>query len=190
MKRSAKWITDQKFPSSGFSIPFIDLRGKFTGSNCYRADMNPAGIIATTFATVFRRLKSWTLSRKSNNKRKAVKYQHLLAQCAAYYTVSKNSYFWDRILFLTKDIVKNRKAITGLVFSFAHKLDAHKWFVYGHVCLQTKWLTSRALRPRDKSCLKRGFCTPSVYNGRSTKTPMIFEYDAIWSVCSTLTSLA
>lgn len=188
VKRSPVWITDQKFPSGGYLLPFIDKLGRFTGSNCYRVDWSPASVIGSTFATIYKRLKAWIMKHNVDHRRRVRNYQTLLSQCVAYYTVSKNSYFWDRLLLLTKKLVKNRRAITGLVYSFATKLDAHKWFVYGHVCLQTNWLTSRALRPRDKSRISNSFCVPKIQHPGSPDR-VRFEYDAIWSVCSALTQM-
>lgn len=188
VKKSAKWLTDQKFPSGGLTIPFIDKRGKFTGSNCYRVDWNPASVIATVSSTIYKRIRSWVLNKNKSPKKH--NYQDLLMRCAGYYAISKNNYFWDRILYLTKNIVKNRKAINSLLYSFATKLDAHKWFVYGHVCLQTKWLTSRALRPRDKSSISRRFCLPFVQHDGDAVPSQRFEYDATWSVCLALTSVS
>lgn len=188
VKKSPVWLTDQKFASGGWTLPFIDKLGRFTGSNCYRVDWHPAAVIGSTFATVYRRLRAYIMKHNVDHRHRVRNYQTLLSQCVAYYVISKNSYFWDRLLFLVKKITKNRRAITGLVLSYASKLDAHKWFVYGHVCLQTKWLTSRALRPRDKSSLSSSFCSPKVQH-RGGVDRARFEYDAIWAVCSTLTQM-
>jgi hypothetical protein len=183
LRASNRWITKQKFPTSELMIPFINKVGKFTGTNLYRCTLQPAAYISTVIATVYRRLFFFATRPQLRNKISDWnKRQNLFAKCSAYYAISKNNYFWDRVLVLVRNINKNYGLISSILHSFVSKLDAHTWFVYGHVCLQTQWLTSRALRPRDKSALrdKYTFMSPNPYRIRDMGGMLKFEYDAIW----------
>lgn len=149
LKTSESWIKTQDTLRVPVSLPYIDRFGKFTGAEVFEHYLSPQGFISTVIATVFRRIK--LLTQRRNGIKDTNIMQNLLLKASAYYSLTKNSYFWDRFLFLSKNIRQNQKAIRGLIYSVTSKLDDYKWFVYGHVCLQTQWLTSRALRPRDKS---------------------------------------
>jgi len=148
LRRSPAWITTMKFPTTSSVLPLIDYQGKFTGYGTYRVNWNPASYLGTVFATIFRRLK-FVLAKRHGigefNKR-----QHLYMKCCAYYALTKNVYFWNRLLSITRKR-DGYKVVSGLLHRLSSKLNDSKWFVYGSVCLQTYWLTSRALRPRDKS---------------------------------------
>jgi hypothetical protein len=183
LRASSRWITTQRFPTSVVDFPFIDKVGKFTGTTLYRCTLPPAAYISSVIATVYRRLKFFcTRSLTSNSIGDWNKRQNILLRCCAYYSLTKNHYFWDRVLVLTKNISKNYKLISRIVHSFASKLDAHTWFVYGHVCLQTQWLTSRALKPRDKSAVRNKFTfmSPNPHRVRDMGGERRFEYDAVW----------
>lgn len=149
---SKAWLKSERFAQTSSYLPLIDKLGRYTGTVLYRTSMTPQGFISTVVSTILRRLKFLIINR-GNTIFEYRKRQNVLLRCASYYALSKNSYFWDRILALTKDLGANWRTISSLVHRFSSKLDDHKWFVHGHVCLQTQWLTSRALRPRDKSTL-------------------------------------
>lgn len=186
---SSRWIDTLKHPGVPVDLPFIDKYGKFTGTNVYRANLSPQGFISVVVSTIFRRISFW--SRSHNNIHQHNIRQSLLLKCAGYYALSKNSYFWNRILALSKDLRKNYRTISRLLHRYSHKLDAHKWFVYGHVCLQTQWLTSRALRPRDKSAFNNSeedFTIPSSVRGRDDEVTR-FKYDAVWTSFSGMSQL-
>jgi hypothetical protein len=77
-------------------------------------------------------------------------YQRVILRAAAYYTLSKNSYFMDRILFFLRNLEKNGKTIHKTTLYFLSRGSEDKRFVYSQVCYQTNWLIFRAVRPRDK----------------------------------------
>lgn len=114
-----------------------------------------------------------------------------MLKCSALYTLTKNVYFWDRVLVLVKNINKNYQLISSILHRFSLKLDAHTWFVYGHVCLQTQWLTSRALRPRDKSTFsdRYTFITPNPVRVDGIGGYRQFEYDSIWKTFSSVSQV-
>lgn len=186
VKKSSRWITTEKFPSSSWNIPFIDKCGKFTGYTLYKCNWSPPAIIGTVTATVFRRLFFYTLSQDNNKRWDVCRTQRLLCKVAGYYTLTKNNYFLDRVLFLLKNVKRNRSLISKILHSYSQKLDAHKWFVYGHVCLQTQWLTSRAQGPRDKSAFNQEFVNPVFSEAAES---LSFQYDAIWRCSVNITIL-
>lgn len=157
IRRNARWLSDDKSPSCQTMLPLIDNCGKFTGIDIYVSNLTHQEYLSTIIATIFRRLKLWAL--RSNSVREVNCRQRLLLRCAAYYTLSRNNYFWDRLLGLVRcgNLHKNWQIVSKVLHSYSSKLDDHKWFVYGHACLQANWLTSRALRPRDKSALYRQY---------------------------------
>lgn len=183
LRASSRWITTQKFPTSEVYFPFINKVGKYTGTNLYKCTLPPAAYISSVIATVYRRLKFFAIRpQKRNTIGDWNKRQNLFMKCSAYYAISKNNYFMDRIIALVSNINKNYDLISSILHKYVSKLDAHTWFVYGHVCLQTQWLTSRALRPRDKSALrlKYTFMSPNPYRIRDMGGVRRFEYDAVW----------
>jgi len=177
LRRSNAWLTNMKFPTTSCELPFIDHVGKFTGYSVYRANLSPSAFIGTVCATIWRRLKFFILRKTSI--REFNKRQHLYMKCCAYYALSKNEYFWNRLLAMSRQ-KDGWKAISKLLHRFSLKLDDHKWFVYGQVCLQTYWLTFRAVRPRDKSAnYDVSFPTRErKFSGREETNRFI--YDAVW----------
>jgi hypothetical protein len=177
---SLAWIDCPKFPSGSIELPLIDRRGKLTGEVLYTSKFQPQQYISTVISTTLRRLKFWVLSHKSKigdyNKR-----QGLLLRAASLIAMTKNYYLLDRVLFLTKDLAKNWIHIDSLVKRFAKRVDDYTWFVYGHVCFQTQWLTSRAVRPRDKFTI---MIAPVSKDLRFTKIPVnrTNAYECIWNV--------
>lgn len=187
---SKAWIKTPPPVRVPVSIPYIDRWGKFTGAACYTSVQTPQGFMSIVISTLFRRLKFWTLRKNSLgefNKRQAI----LLKACG-YYALTKNDWFWNRILALTRVSLCDRwRTIKSLLHSVSHKLDAHTWFVYGHVCLQTQWLTSRALRPRDKSAFSKSednFTIPAQLLGKGDEIGR-FAYTAVWSCFSNMHTL-
>jgi hypothetical protein len=177
LRRSNRWLTDKKFPQTSCELPFIDHVGRFTGYGVYRVNWSPSAYIATVCATIWRRLKFFILRKTTIYEFR--KRQHLYMRCCAYYALSKNDYFWDRLLVLSRK-KQGWRTISKLLHQFSLKLDDYKWFVYSGVCLQTYWLTFRAVRPRDKSALYlRSFPTRE-RKFSSLDDRNMFFYNAIW----------
>jgi len=177
VRRSASWLSNMKFPTTSCELPFIDNVGKFTGYGVYRVNWSPASYIGTVCATIWRRLKFFILRKTSIgefNKR-----QNLYMRCCAYYALSKNEYFWNRLLALTRQR-SGWRTISRLLHRFSSKLDDHKWFVYGQVCLQTYWLTFRAVRPRDKSANYDVSFTTRERKFSSREEINDFVYNSVW----------
>jgi len=177
LRRSNAWLTNKKFPTTSCELPLIDEVGRFTGYGVYRVNWAPSAYLATVFATIWRRLKFFIL-RKSTigefNKR-----QHLYMKCCAYYALTKNLYFWNRLLVLVRK-EEGWKVISRLLHRFSSKLDDYKWFVYSGVCLQTNWLTFRAVRPRDKSAIYNLDFPTRERKFQSREARESFYYDAIY----------
>jgi len=176
LRRSNAWLTRAKFPTTSVELPFIDHVGRFTGHSVYTVNWSPPAYLATVFATIWRRLKFLIVRRHGIgefNKR-----QNLYMKCCAYYALTKNIYFWNRLLSLSRK-KEGWKTVSGVLHGFSSKLDDNKWFVYGRVCLQTYWLTFRAVRPRDKSAFKQ-FQFPTRDRKVSGRELDRFEYDAVW----------
>lgn len=187
IRSSKRWIKNLPCPGTEVLLPFISKVGKFTGTNLYKCSLQPQSAISIIISTIFRRLKFWSLRRNSVHDVDIM--QNILVKCAAYYALSKNEYFIDRILALSKvNLRKNKSLISKILHFYTTKLDDHKWFVYGHVCLQTYWLTSRALRPRDKSAFNDlDFLFRSGITGAKERAQ--FTYNSIWSCCLSMTQI-
>lgn len=178
---SKRWLPASHFPVGRMELPYIDRDGKYTGESLYSCNFQPQSYMSIVFSTMFRRIRIRAL--RSNSIGEVNKRQNILLKCCAYYALSKNSYFYDRFLYLLRNLKENWKTIKAILHRYVTKLDAHKWFVYGHVCLQTQWLTSRALRPRDKSALqlKFRFMLPVSLQNCEPEALRRYEYEAIWS---------
>lgn len=129
-------------------LPHIDKVGKFTGCHLASVKISRACYVMTVVATILNRLN---YRNRFYNKRRHRANPRLLAGIAFYYAVSKNTWFFDRILSMLKDFQHNEKAIKGLLAKFMSRTDDYTRFVYSQVCFQTHWLLFRGLRPRDKS---------------------------------------
>lgn len=163
LRRSTRWL--DSFPAVGgsYELPHIDRLGRFTGESIYTLACEPADVLSTTVATVYGRLKRYAAA---HNKRDVLSrhYRNLL-RVSAYYTLSKNSYYMDRILFFLRNLEKNGKHIHPTTLKFLTKCNADKRFVYSQVCYQTNWLIFRACKPRDKLHFKhkKSLGTPRGY---------------------------
>jgi len=166
IRNSKRWIRGTSGPYSALNFPYIDKLGRFTGTTLFKWSCDPRSYIASLVATITDRLKNRALY--YNDMRLVVKNSDRLVRAAYYYAVSKNAYFWDRILFFVKNLKENGNLISRFVLRWNLRTDAHKRFVYGHVCNQTKWLLFRAERPRDKSAVERRTLTllPDGRSGR------------------------
>lgn len=149
IKASTAWIDTYRTPGGVLSVPFIDFLGRFTGYRVYRWDCDPRALVTTTIATVTRRLLNYC--RRHNSKRTVNRLSKQLVGAATYYVLSKNSYFWDRVLFFSRDLEKRGNLISKLRLFFSSKWDDDKRFVCSQALYQANWLLSRVYRPRDKS---------------------------------------
>lgn len=134
-------------------LPLINHLGQFTGVTLYKVPCTASQYVATVVATVGSRLESLLV--RHQGRRVAVKSRWLVARSAYYYAASKNEWFLDRFIALTRNWEKGKKVIFSYLSKFVAKLDAYNRFVYGQVCLQTHWLFTRGPKsvPRDKSFL-------------------------------------
>jgi hypothetical protein len=130
-------------------MPHIDFLGRFTGESVYTLACDPADVLSTTVATVFSRLKRYAYAH--NDRNIVLKLLRTILSAAAYYVLTKNSYFMDRLLFFLRNLKDNGRQVHRLTLKFLARCDADKRFVYGQVCYQTNWLIFRACKPRDKS---------------------------------------
>jgi hypothetical protein len=149
LRRSKRWSFC--FPGvTGveYEMPFIDRLGRFTGASVYTLACEPADVLSITTATVYGRLKRYCNAH--NGWRVTRRLLREILRAAAWYTISKNSYFMDRILFFLRDCRNYGKLIHKTTLHYVAKGSADKRFVYGQVCYQTNWLIFRACRPRDK----------------------------------------
>jgi hypothetical protein len=153
IRNSRRWISGICAPVTKLSFPYIDKLGKYTGSTLFEWSCDPKSFVASVVSTIANRAVNRAI--KHNEMRVVLAHSGLLVRAAYYYAISKNSYFWDRMLFFIKDLKKYGKLIQTFVLRYVLKTDAHKRFVYGHVCSQTQWLLFRAERPRDKSAIMR-----------------------------------
>jgi len=148
LRRSKRWLTTLPVVRNEFQMPLIDRLGRFTGESVYTLSCEPADILSTTIATVYSRLKRYV---SAHNEWELVRpRQRDLLRAATYYTLTKNSYFMDRILVFLRDLKKYGKLIHKTTLKFLAKCNADKRFVYGQACYNANWLIFRACRPRDK----------------------------------------
>lgn len=176
IKSSTRWIDTWKTPNGGISVPFIDKLGRYTGQTVYRWSCDPRSLITTVVSTISKRLVSYC--RRHNSK--AVVNRHLksLTGAAAYYAFTKDSHFWDRILFFCRNLQERGKLVHRLRLFHSSKWDDNKRFVYSQVIFQTNWLLSRAHGPRDKSLFFRekkrtSWSNPSCSPSRDSLTDQV-----------------
>jgi hypothetical protein len=179
LRTSKRWVgpSSLRAVSQRIELPLIDRLGRYTGCNIYYTScMSREGYISTVISTIFQRLMSY--SRRRNGQRETNIRQSILLRVAAYYAMSKNTYFMDRVIYLLKNLKSTWKILSRITHSFSFKLDANKRFVYSHVCFQTQWFTFRAVKPRDKSRIPNSY-TREFPSGWVSEN---FQYDCIWHV--------
>jgi len=148
IRAGTSWIDTFKTPNGGLGVPFFDHLGRFTGHLVYRWSCDPRSLITTAISTVADRLLKYC--RRHNNNRIVKRHSKAILGAAAYYVMSKNSHFWDRILFFSRDLEKRGNLIHRLRLYFSSKWNDNKRFVLSQVIYQTNWLLFRVYRPRDK----------------------------------------
>lgn len=131
------------------SFPLISNVGKFTGLSVGTFLCHKSQYIATVIATIAARLQKRLKIHNTNHV--VVKSRRLIIRSACYYAITKNAWFIDRFLHLSRNLESGKKSIEFLVCKFVSAMDDYSRFVYSQVCLQTNWLLLRASRPRDKS---------------------------------------
>jgi hypothetical protein len=148
LRRSTRWLDTFPAVSGEYQLPHIDRLGRFTGESVYTLACNPADVLSTTVSTIYGRLKRYAAAHNQGSVLR--KWTRVLLRASAYYALSKNSYYMDRILFFLRNLEKNGKLIHPITLKFLTKCNADKRFVYSQVCYQTNWLIFRACKPRDK----------------------------------------
>jgi len=139
--------------------------------------MTPVQVVATTVATILSRIRRHVVTHNSYSV--LVKHRRLILRSAYYYAVSHNSWFWDRILVLTKNLEKNKNIIYSLTVRFMSKLDDYNRFVYSQVCSQTNWLLFRGRYPsarRDKS----NYDNSKAFLSKSVSISIFFKKGLQW----------
>lgn len=149
IRSSRSWIECFNTPNGGLNVPYIDSLGRFSGHTLYKWSCDPRSLIATTVSTITHRIMVY--ARRHNKSYVVKRFSKALLGAAAYYAMSKNSHFWDRVLFFCRDLQKRGPLIHRLRLFFSSKWDDNKRFVISQVIFQTNWLLFRAFRPRDKS---------------------------------------
>lgn len=153
LRRSNRWLDTLPVVRNEYELPLIDRLGRFTGESVYTLTCKPADVLSITIATIYSRLKRYV---NAHNERELVlPRQRDILRVAAYYSLTKNSYFMDRILVFLRNLKKYGKLIHKLTLKCLTKCDADKRFVYGQACQNANWLIFRACRPRDKSHIKQ-----------------------------------
>jgi len=147
-RNSVRWVEGES-SNEEMHLPYIDRLGRYTGLTQARWHCDHRTHIATVTATVFRRLKSYAL--RHNKMHIVERNQDRLVRASFLYAATSNNYLWDRVLHFSRDLLERGTLIHKTVLKFLCKADDYIRFVYSHVCSQTKWLSFRAERPRDKS---------------------------------------
>jgi hypothetical protein len=184
VRESTRWYNSAPPIKGNWIIPFIDDQGKYTGTGVYSWNCDPRSYISTVVATISRRLEVY--ARRHNHYRYVKSYLNQLVRVSFYYSVTKNDYLMDRILYFLRDLKTRGKLIHKLLLVFMSKRDANFRFVYSHVCSQTKWLLFRASRPRDKSLCTRVFDTAENAEYRDPK----IRYRALWIMAQAMRPLS
>jgi hypothetical protein len=152
LRRSKRWLATVPVVRNRFQLPLIDRLGRFTGESVYTLAGTPADVLSTTIATIHSRL--WRYACAHNEYGVCSPRRKDILRAAVYYTITKNSYFMDRILAILRNLKSCGKALHKTTLRFLSKCDADKRFVYGQACYNANWLIFRACKPRDKSHFK------------------------------------
>jgi len=168
VRNSKRWLRCLPLPNENgigreYEIPYIDNLGRFTGHTIYRWACEPQVALATIISTVARKLLSY--SRKHNKWWVVKKHFHSIVKAAYVYSISKNLWFWDRVLFFCRNLQSKGSLVHKYALKFLCKTDDNIRFVYSQVCLQTNWLLSQAKRPCDKSALNEKRPSPLTHLG-------------------------
>jgi len=154
IRKSTRWYEGTNQCQTALNFPYINRLGQFTGTTLFRWSCNPSSFVASVTSTIAKRLEERCLY--YNPMHIVLRNSARLVRVAFYYAFSHNNYFWDRVLFFTRNLEKYGTLLHKLLLRFLSKTDETKRFVYSHVCSQTQWLLFRAERPRDKSAKHSG----------------------------------
>jgi hypothetical protein len=182
LRRSKRWMLSLPgVKPEPYHLPHFDRLGRYTGTSKYTLACEPPDVLSISVATVFGRLKRYT---SAHNPVELVKPRlRDILRAAAYYVLSKNSYFMDRLLYFLRNLKSNGKLIHRTMLYYLARSDADKRFVYGQVCFQTNWLIFRAAKPRDKSLYLKLVADkfPEYLDYRDTRRPCRYGYVRLMS---------
>jgi hypothetical protein len=150
VRNSDRWCRTQKvntYPDT-FDVPYLDQLGRPTGNTLLRWTCQAPAFVASMVSTTARRLLLY--ARRHNSWQVLNKNLYRIVMASYLYVSTKNSYFWDRILFFSRNLEKNGPLIHRFMLRCLVRTNDSIRFVYGQVALQTNWLLFRAERPRDK----------------------------------------
>jgi len=163
-RNSSSWTGVRNEKSRLYNLPCITNLGFISNCTVYKWNCKPSQIVATLVSTVYHRLMKLM---KRRHKHKAFKLSHQVLRCAVYYVFTKNDYFLNRVLGITRVTPwKSKSRLRKLLSLVEAKLDENTRFVLRQVCFQADWLKFRAERPRDKSNIR---FVPSCYRDLSNK---------------------
>jgi len=180
VRNSKRWYAALQYPTVGYSVPYIDELGRFSGCTLYNWNTDPRAIVSSITSTIYQRLMKFSL--RHNHKRLVYRASQLLLKCAGYYALSKNSYFMDRVLFFLRNLGERKNLIHKFYTRFACKLNDSRRFVFSQICSQINWLTFRAAKPRDKFSMMGKRTDTSWSNTRGLS--LLVRSGFIWEVAS------
>jgi len=149
-RTSTRWFQVKESKKIFTPVPYVTNSGKFSISTLCFWNTYPEQIIASLTSTVYQRLRG--LVGKRHGFRCLKHYRETLFKIAAYYTVTHDDYFMDRVLGILKR--KARKQAHNLLHFAVSTMDENIRFVYDQICSQILWLSFRAktvVFKRDKS---------------------------------------
>lgn len=148
VRSSLRWIGGISEPMV-LRVPYYNKLGRDTGHTLYRWKCEPQSLVASCIATVYHRLREYCF--RHNSPKVVFRNVGRLLRAATYYIISRNEWFWDRILYFSRNLEKFGNLIHKYTLRLVLKTDDNKRFVYGHATHQAQWLTLQAERPCDKS---------------------------------------
>jgi hypothetical protein len=161
-KLSTRWIPEILEKPKKYDIPYVMHFGRISNSIQYRWVCKPSQLVTTLCATVYDRLRT-TLWRR--HKKKSFGYINLLLKVAVHYVFTRNDYFLNRVLALTRFVPNRvrRRRLRNVLLKYDSKLDDNTRFVIRQVCSQADWLESRSEKVR-RTFPPRAKSNESVWN--------------------------
>lgn len=184
-KRSKRWYKCEDSPTASWDVPYIDKLGRFSGHTFARWSCEPRQIVASCTSTILHRIERYAAK---HNKYNVVKRNlPRLVRLSYLYACTKNNYMWDRVLFFSRNLEANGRNLHGIFLKYFSLSNASVRFVCSHVTHQTKWLLSRAERPRDK--LDHFRFSPSDFSKEKFSGESINRFNAIYNIAVAMTSI-